>query len=108
MMILVTIKMPAIEKKRMELLQTVESMIECTRLEKGCLSHHLYRSVEDDNTFEIVEEWESQTDLDNRLRSDRFRALLGAIHLFCDQPEIKLYTVTSTSGMKKVERIKSA
>jgi quinol monooxygenase YgiN len=102
-MVVVRLTMKALPEKRKELVQTLLGMIEPSRKVKGCISHHLYQNLEDDNLFILIEEWRSQEDLDAGLRSDQFHALLGAMNLLSEAADIKFSTVSSTAGMEVVE-----
>ncbi len=94
--------MNVLPEKRKELLQTVHPLIALIREEKGCISCRLFKDDEDENSFSLVEEWVTQEDLDNHLRSDRFGVLLGAKSLLSEPHEIKINTVSYTSGMEAV------
>ena len=76
-MIIVRITMNAFLDKRTEVMQTLLSMIEPTENERGCLSFHAFRDLEDNNGFDLIAEWETREDLDHYIRSDRFSVLLG-------------------------------
>jgi quinol monooxygenase YgiN len=106
-MIIVRVTMNALPMKRKELLQTIEAMSASMRKEKGCLSHHLYEDMEDENVLCLLEEWESQEDLENYLKSDRFAVLLGAMDLLCEGPVIKFSKVSSTAGMELVKAVRA-
>jgi quinol monooxygenase YgiN len=80
-----------------ELAQTVSEIVNTTRKKKGWKSSHFYRDIESDNGFSLVEEWETQADLDSHLRSNEWRVLIGAVRFLCKQPEIKLNTVAHTT-----------
>ena len=95
--------MNVLPEKRKELLQTVHPLIGLIREEKGCISCRLFKDDEDENSFALVEEWETQEDLDNHLRSDRFGVLLGAKSLLSKPFEFKLNGVSYTSGMEAVK-----
>jgi quinol monooxygenase YgiN len=95
--------MKALPEKRKELVQTLLGMIEPSRKAKGCISHQVYQNLDDDNLFILLEEWQSQEDLDARLRSDQFSALLGAMNLLSEAADIQFSTAPSTSGMEVVK-----
>jgi quinol monooxygenase YgiN len=94
--------MSVISEKRKELLQTVHPLIALIREEKGCISCRLFKDDEDENSFALVEEWETQEGLDNYLRSDRFGVLLGAKSLLREPHEIKINTVSYSAGIEAV------
>jgi quinol monooxygenase YgiN len=102
LMIIVRITMNALLEKRTEVMQTLLSMIEPTENERGCLSFHAFRDIEDKNGFDLIAEWATREDLDHYLRSDRFSVLLGTKSLLCETPQIEIYTVSHSEGMETV------
>jgi quinol monooxygenase YgiN len=100
--IIVRIVMNALPEKQKEVMQTLLSMIESTGKERGCLSYHIFRDIEDKNGFELIAEWESREDLDNYIRSARFSVLLGTKSLLREPPQIQIHTVSHSEGMETV------
>ena len=80
-MVLVIIRMKVLAEKRVELSQTIVSLIGSLRTEKGCRRCDFCRSVEDENELCILEEWDTRGNLNSHLRSERFRVLRGAMSL---------------------------
>jgi quinol monooxygenase YgiN len=85
---------------RKELLQTIRSLSQCTRREKGCLGRHIYQDVENENILFFKEEWETFVDLENHLRSKEFSVLMGAMRLLMKPPEFEFNEVKVMSGME--------
>ena len=56
LVIIVGITMNVLIEKRTEFMQTLISMIEPTENERGCLSCHAFRDIEDENVFSLIEE----------------------------------------------------
>ena len=102
-MIIVRITMNALLEKRTEVMQTLLSMIEPTENERGCLSFHALRDLEDKNGFDLIAEWETREDLDHYIKSDRFSVLLGTKSLLCEAPHIEIHTVSHSEGMETVK-----
>ena len=105
-MILVINKMKARPEKCRELLQTLSDLGGQIQNKRGCLSHHCYQDVENNNAFILIQEWETQADLDNHIRSDLFGVLLGAMSLLSEPLEIKFNTVLYVAGMEAVEEVR--
>ena len=101
-MIIVKITMAARPEKRKEVMQTLLSMIESTEKERGCLSHHVFRNIEDENVFSLIEEWQTREDLNDHIKSDRFSVLLGTKSLLFEPPQIQIHTVSHPEGMETV------
>ncbi|MEW6053526.1 MAG: putative quinol monooxygenase [Nitrospirota bacterium] len=102
-MILVTLRMIVRPAMRRDFLETMRGMLEPTRVERGCLSYRLYEDVEDRNTFILVEEWNTQEDLETHIRTDNQRRLLVLMDLLSEQPELRFNTVSHTAGMELIE-----
>src|SRR4030042_6159989 len=100
-MILVIIRMRVIAEKRKELSQTIASLIGSIRTEKGCQRCNFFQSMEDENELSILEEWDTQENLNSHLKSERFRVLRGAMHLLQEPYEMMLHPVAA--GKKKTE-----
>jgi quinol monooxygenase YgiN len=90
----VIIKMTALPEKCLELKQTILALIEPTRKEKGCLRCDVFEDIENENSFCLVEYWESRKDLDDHQRSDRFAVLMGTRSLLSTEPEIMINEVS--------------
>ncbi|MGA9176140.1 MAG: antibiotic biosynthesis monooxygenase [Desulfobacterales bacterium] len=97
-MIIAKTIMNALPEKRKEVFQTLLSMIEVLRQEKGCRSCQVFQDIEDENVFSVVQKWETREDLEHHMRSDRFSVLLGANILLKEQQNIKIHTVLHTEG----------
>src|SRR5512135_3528790 len=92
-------------ERRSDLLETMREMLEPARVERGCLSYHLYEDVEDRNAFVLVEEWKTQKDLESHIRTDSQRRLLALLDLLSRQPELRFNTVSHTAGMDLIEEV---
>ena len=106
-MILVIIRMKALSKKRMELLQTIASLIGSIRTEKGCKRCDFCQSMEDENRLFLLEEWDTQEHLMVHLKSKHFRVLRGAMNLLREPYEIMFHTVFRPAEMEVSQPITS-
>jgi quinol monooxygenase YgiN len=100
--IIVRIAMNALPEKQKEVMQTLLSMIESTGKERGCRSHQVFRDIEEENVFSLIDEWETREDLDQHIRSAKFGVLLGTKSLLCEPPDVQIYTVSDSEGMAAV------
>ena len=106
-MIIVGITMNVLIEKRTEVMQTLISMIEPTENEKGCLSCHVFRDIEDKNVFSLRQEWETREDLDDHIKSDRFSVLLGTKSLLCEPQQIEIHTVSQSEKMEVIHAVRN-
>ena len=95
-MVIIFVRMKARPEKRKELSQTLHSIVEQLRRESGCLHSGFYQNAENENDFLVVEEWATQKDSDDHMRSDLFTVLLGTGSLMSRPPEIGIHTVNRT------------
>jgi len=85
-------------EKRMELSQTIASLILSIRTEKGCERCDFCRSIEDENELCILEEWDTQESLKRHMESERFRILRGALNLLDEPCDMTFHTVFDPGG----------
>ena len=98
--------MKVVPEKRAELLQTLRSMTEEIRKEKGCISCFFYQDVENENIFSVIEEWKTKEELESHLKSDMFGALIGTKSLLAESPEINIKAISYTAGMEAVKKVR--
>ena len=101
-MILVIIRMKVLSEKRMELSQAIVSLIGSIRMEKGCRRCEFCQSLEDENELCLLEEWNTQENLNSHLKSERFRVLRGAMNLLQEPYEMIFHNVFQPAGMDEI------
>ena len=106
-MILVIMEMTTLPSKRKEFLQTVRALIQSIRKEKGCIKCSTCQDVENENTFCMIQGWETQKELDRYFQSDLFEVLLGTKNFLSEPCEIKFSTVSSTTGIDSIKKARS-
>jgi len=92
-MVLIIIRMKVLPEKRMELSQTIASLIGSIRTEKGCKSCDFCQSVEDEYKLYLFGEWDTQKNLRSHLRSVHFRVLKGAMNLLKEPYEMMFHPI---------------
>ena len=82
-MILVTIKILVPQESHPELMQTIQPLLTSIKIQSGCLEVCLCldRCLKgcDQSAIFLREEWETQADVDEHLRSNDYAVLLGAV-----------------------------
>jgi len=101
-MVLVIIRMRVLSEKRMELSQTIASLIVSIRTEKGCRRCDFCQSIEDENKLLLLEEWDTQENLKDHLKSRRFKVLRGAMNLLKEPYEMMSHTVFHPAGLEGI------
>jgi quinol monooxygenase YgiN len=101
-MILAIIRMKVPQEKRMELSQTIASLVGPIRAEKGCKRYDFCQSMEDENELCLLAEWDTQENLMGHLRSGRFRVLRGAMNLLKEPYEMLFHKTFDPQGTKEI------
>jgi quinol monooxygenase YgiN len=94
--------MMVLSEKRMELSQTIASLIASIRTEKGCQRCDFCQSNEDDTRLFLLEEWDSQENLMSHLKTKRFKVFRGAMNLLREPYEMMFHTAIHPEGMEKI------
>jgi quinol monooxygenase YgiN len=103
-MIMVIIRMEVLSEKRMELLQTIASLISSIRTEKGCRRCDFCQSLENENDLCLLQEWDTQESLKCYLNSRCFRVLRGAMNLLKEPYEMTFQTAIPPVEMEGFHR----
>jgi len=82
------IRMKAPSDKRMELSQTINSLIGPIRSEKGCKRCDFYQKIGSENELCLLEQWDTSENLEQHLSSKRFGVLRGAMNLLKEPYEM--------------------
>jgi quinol monooxygenase YgiN len=94
MSVLTMVKMTAFPKKRAELLQTLDTLKNCTcKAELGCVEYRFYQEGENENHLILIMEWLTQDKLAAYQNSDQYKILRGAISLLCESSEMRISAV---------------
>ena len=94
--------MKVLSEKRLELSQTIASLIVSIRTEKGCQRCDFCQSTEDENRLWLLEEWDTEENLKSHLKSGRFKVLRGAMNLLQEPYEMKYHTVFHPAGTEEI------
>jgi quinol monooxygenase YgiN len=70
--------------------------------EKGCLSSRFYLDSSDSNSALLVEEWDTQEDWDNHLRSRDCAVLLGAVSVLCRPTNVEFKLLSYVAGIEAI------
>ncbi len=107
-MVLATLRMIVSPEKFGEALRILTSLAEQSRVQPGCLSCRLYRNGEEDNILFFEQRWSSEEDMARHLQSEEYRQVLLVLEMACKQPEIRFETITATTGIETIERVRRA
>ena len=89
-------------ENRKELFQTISSLLDRVRREKGCRMYRLYEETGDENSFLLIGEWETREDWDKHFHSDLFAVLLASIIILGRRSELDFRLLSHLAGMETV------
>lgn len=103
-MIVNTARVSVSPENRMELLQTIWSLLEPIRREKGCMAYRFYEEAGEENSFVLIGEWETRDDLESHLHSGNYAVLHGSIMILGIHSNIDFKLLSSVAGIEIVSR----
>ena len=89
-------------EKQKEVLLTLLALIKQPKKEEGCLSYAIFSDIEDKNVFNLISEWDTQQNLDQHKRSDRYSILLGTKSLLSKPLNVQILANSDSQGMERV------
>ena len=107
-MIQASLRIVAPEGKREEILGILSRLKGPTEVLAECRACRITQDVADENVLTYLVTWETQEDLEEHLRSDRFRRLLPYIEMSCEPPEVEFSTIDQVRGIEYMIEVLSA
>ena len=99
-MIQASLRIVAPEGKREEILGILLRLRGPTEVLAECRACRIVQDVEDENILTYLVTWKTQEDLEEHLRSDRFRRLLPYIEMSREPPEVDFSTIDQVRGIE--------
>jgi len=82
--------MNAPDGKADELRAVLESLVEPSRAEAGCLRYELLENLDDPNQFTFIEEWRDKDAIEAHAQTDHFKGGMGKLAgLLAGRPELR-------------------
>jgi quinol monooxygenase YgiN len=90
-------------ERRADLVRVGQTVAAASRLEPGCMSYRIYQDTEKENEFVFVEEWESDTALQEHFATSHVTEFLQAIQAtLVAPPDVKFHTIASSMDLADV------
>jgi quinol monooxygenase YgiN len=104
-----TLSITASRGESWRLIDALRSLMVPTRRERGCLSCQLVLSSESVDPMRIsyIEDWSSEEDLREQVKSDRFSRLLQVMETALAPPQLEFQLVGGTRGLDYVEEVRA-
>jgi len=101
-MIQAVVRIVAPDEKRSEAMEVLRSLKEPTEVSRGCLGCRILQDVDNRYALTCVEYWETLEDLEQHIRSERFRRLLPYIDMSVEPPEVEFDRIDKIHGIEFV------
>lgn len=88
-MITMTVFVKVKPEKQEEFLQAMCSFKKDQGIQEGLRKSILFKETDDQNGYSLIYEWETQEDCERYLGAEKFRVLLGALKVLCENSEIR-------------------
>ena len=99
-MIQASFRIVAPEDKRQEILDVLLCLKGPTEMATGCRACRILQDVEDDRVLTYLVQWDTQDEIEEHLRSERFRRLLPYIDMSLEPPEVAFSTIDKIQGIE--------
>jgi quinol monooxygenase YgiN len=88
-----------------ELLEALRFLMLGIRLQPGCRECSVW--VDPESTVHYIEEFETEADMQQRVRSAKFTSLLGVIESAHQPPSVQFDFVTTSRGLDYVSQVRN-
>lgn len=105
-MITVTLGIEVPPEKSQEAINVITSTLGRTRVEPGCQSCEVYRSVRYESLLVLLERWDTMEHLEHHIRSDSYRNVLAWLDMSDRQPEIHFDVVSQSDDLNLIEKVR--
>ena len=104
-----TLSITAVRGESWCLIDALRSLMVPTQRERGCVSCQLALSSEscDPARISYVEDWSSEDELREQVRSDRFSRLLELMESALEPPQLEFQLPGGTRGLDYVEEVRA-
>jgi len=90
-----------------DLVQALKSLTVSARAEHGLIGCTLYQEVGDETALRFIEDWQTEDDLENQIRSNRYTQLLALMETAAELPSLEFRTVAQTRGLDYLQAVRS-
>ena len=107
-MVQLYVRLPTVEAQTPDMMRALSRVLVSAQIDRGCDHAELARDAEDASVLIYVEDWEDRAQLETRIRSERFGALLGLMEACPTAPLLELRFVSEIQGLDYVASVRQA
>jgi quinol monooxygenase YgiN len=86
--------------KNDEFMTFVNSLSPKILKEKGCIGFNLYSGSQEENTFVVIGEWNTQVAMGEHFQKENFEILIGSVKVLGETMDMNISEVIETGGFK--------
>jgi quinol monooxygenase YgiN len=105
-MVIVMVHLKISLKDKENIRKMLNAMVGQTRAHANCLHCGFYASTLNDDEMILLQTWKSEADLENHIRSEKFRNFLIVMEHSITPPEIHICKAESMEGVEYVTRVR--
>jgi quinol monooxygenase YgiN len=95
-------------EQRYQVLELLHSVQGPTQVKPCCLASHVYEEEGCDGAILYTEEWDSEPEFCNHVRSELYRRVLATIDISKSAPELCFYRVSTAQGLELVDQLRNS
>ena len=95
------------QQKSNEVLAILRPVVDLCEVDCACISCRIYRDLLDTSAVLLMQEWNTEEDLERHLRSNEYRNLLMALELALKRPEIRFDRIARSTGIETIEKARN-
>ena len=107
-MVQLYVRLPTVEEQTPDMVRALSRVMISAQIDRGCGHAELARDAGDASVLIYSEDWEDKEQLDRRIRSERFGALLGLMEACPTAPRLELRFVSDVEGLDYVASVRQA
>ncbi|MCU0250279.1 MAG: antibiotic biosynthesis monooxygenase [Vicinamibacterales bacterium] len=105
-MVQLYVRLPTAESQTPDIARALSRVMVSAQIDRGCDHAELTRDADDASVLVYVEDWEDREQLERRIRSERFGALLGLMEACPTAPLMELRFVSEVQGLDYVASVR--
>ena len=103
---MMTLRIDVQLNRRDEVWQTLRTFLGPIQVQPGFIGCHCYQDIERETGLLLMEQWRSEADLFDRIRSESFNAVLALMDLSEVPPEFRIHTISDSQDMEALAAIR--
>ena len=102
------VRLPTVEAQTPDMVRALSRVMVSAQIDRDCGHAELARDAGDSSVLVYVEDWKDKEQLERRIRSERFKDLLGLMEACPAAPRLELRFVSDVRGLDYVAAVRQA